>query len=601
LAHVTVSGTGFNFERLFQLSLSDTSSQNSAGAGTSTELVVQNGFGGLTTLQGAGFVYDSTENLMSGTISGFTVTDSASVLGVTVTDLSLEVSVLLSAQSRNNYGSVLGSSWSLEAIDGNSISTDSFGGNDWSDIIRQTTGDISIIATDNGDFFQTSGGNDFLDASGGNDQVHGSGGDDTIFGGAGSDFITGGQGNDTIYGGDGNDRIGLSDMTIGSDIIDGGDGHDTVFLSRDVIDSNFNIVPLPYTFTQSGNDILVHVGVHTTVLRNVEEVGFGEGVTTPVSELLFDVTSLVETGTSNADTIEGQAGDDILHGLGSADLLVGNGGNDELRGGHGNDTLDGGDGDDFLIGFATAINRTANTDGNDTLYGGNGNDRIIAGAGNDRLFGDAGSDELNGLNGSDFLSGGAGNDRLFGGVREGDLRDAIFGGDGDDYAEGGYGNDFIKGESGNDTLIGGFGVDTILGNEGDDTIAGSAWSDLIFGGTGADFINGGFGFDRINGGTGGDRFFHLGILDHGSDWIQDYNSSEGDVLIAGIRGATRNGFQINFNDAVAPNGEAAGDDNTQEAFVIYRPTGQILWALIDGAGQSEINIQLDGIIYDLMV
>ena len=67
--------------------------------------------------------------------------------------------------------------------------------------------------------------------------------------------------------------------------------------------------------------------------------------------------------------------------------------------------------------------------------------------------------------------------------------------------------------------------------------------------------------------------------------------------MSGAAGAGSNDFQINVNDAVAPSGEAAGDDNVQEAFVIYRPTGQVLWALIDGAGQSEINISIGGDIF----
>jgi len=34
--------------------------------------------------------------------------------------------------------------------------------------------------------------------------------------------------------------------------------------------------------------------------------------------------------------------------------------------------------------------------------------------------------------------------------------------------------------------------------------------------------------------------------------------------------------------------ESAGAVGIAEAFVIYRPTGQILWALVDGAGQDSI-------------
>ena len=34
--------------------------------------------------------------------------------------------------------------------------------------------------------------------------------------------------------------------------------------------------------------------------------------------------------------------------------------------------------------------------------------------------------------------------------------------------------------------------------------------------------------------------------------------------------------------------------------MIYKPTGQILWALVDGAGQDSINLQIGAEIYDLL-
>ena len=111
-----------------------------------------------------------------------------------------------------------------------------------------------------------------------------------------------------------------------------------------------------------------------------------------------------------------------------------------------------------------------------------------------------------------------------------------------DSIDGGHGNDELRGDEGNDSIEGGFGVDTVIGGVGDDVLSGSAWSDEVFGGTGEDFINGGFGSDRVNGGDDADRFYHLGIADHGSDWIQDYDAADGDVLIFGQ--ARRHGGSI---------------------------------------------------------
>jgi hypothetical protein len=191
--------------------------------------------------------------------------------------------------------------------------------------------------------------------------------------------------------------------------------------------------------------------------------------------------------------------------------------------------------------------------------------------------------------------GGAGDDILRGGRTGADLRDVIFGGAGDDSIDGGAGNDDLRGMDGKDTIAGGAGADTVIGHAGDDVLTGSAFSDLIFGNDGADFVNGGFGSDRVNGGDGADRFFHAGVAGHGSDWIQDYDAREGDVLLWGGGAAGVAQFQVNIA-ATAGAGLMAQD----EAFVIYRPTGQILWALVDGAGQDDINLRIGGEVFDLL-
>ncbi len=243
------------------------------------------------------------------------------------------------------------------------------------------------------------------------------------------------------------------------------------------------------------------------------------------------VSGLVLTGTPYGDVLNGAGADDLLRGLASNDILRGNDGNDWLYGGDGADVLNGGDGDDFI----------------------------------------------------------------FGGETENDLRDTIYAGDGDDTVDAGYGNDLVYGGNGNDTINGGYGVDELIGQGGNDVINGATLSDIIFGGAGDDFINGGFGNDRVNGGSGADRFYHLGIADHGSDWVQDYSAAQGDVLVWGGGAATPADFQVNIATTAG-----AGAAGVPEAFVIYQPTGQILWALVDGAGQSEIILRIAGTDYDLL-
>ncbi len=244
----------------------------------------------------------------------------------------------------------------------------------------------------------------------------------------------------------------------------------------------------------------------------------------------------------------------------------------------------GSDGADTLTGTAFA-DQLDGQGGGDLLSGLNGNDTLLGGAGDDGLWGG---------NGTDTLIGGAGNDTLIGGEDTGDLRDVLYGGDGDDSAHGGYGNDELRGDGGNDSMEGGFGVDTLIGGDGHDVLTGSAWSDLIFGGAGDDFINGGFGFDRVNGGAGADRFYHVGVADHGSDWIQDYVAAQGDVLFFGGAGQPDD-FLV--QQALTPD---AGNALTPEVFVTHIPSNTLLWALVDGSLQTSLNLQIGSDVFDLL-
>ncbi|SPF78203.1 calcium-binding protein [Pseudoprimorskyibacter insulae] len=226
------------------------------------------------------------------------------------------------------------------------------------------------------------------------------------------------------------------------------------------------------------------------------------------------------------------------------------------------------------------------TDGNDVLQGGSGNDN---------LNGAGGNDTIRGMDGSDTLIGGAGDDFIFGGSTADDIRDVVYGGDGNDSIDGGYGNDELRGDAGDDSIEGGYGVDTVIGGDGNDVLTGSAWSDQIFGGNGNDFINGGFGFDRVNGGAGADKFYHTNAAGHGSDWIQDYNAAEGDVLFFGGGAATKSQFLVQRASTAS-----AGDAGVQEVFITHIPSGNLLWALVDGDAQTSLNVLAGGQTFDLL-
>jgi Ca2+-binding RTX toxin-like protein len=394
-------------------------------------------------------------------------------------------------------------------------------------------------------------------------------GDDTLEGREGNDTLRGGLGNDNLKGGLGDDlMIGWA----GDDLYIVGSAGD---IAQEAEDNGQDTVRASVSYEIGDNiEILVLTGTD-----NIDGTG-----NTMANTIIGNDGGNTLSGMAGNDTLEGGAGYDSLDGGVGEDSLLGGDGNDTLLGGSENDTLDGGAGRDLLAGGT----------GDDFVFGGTEADRLFGGDGTDTLDGGDGGDVLNGGDGRDRLIGGAGDDTITGGDTAGDLRDQAFGGEGNDSIDGGYGNDELRGDAGNDTILGGFGVDNIFGGDGDDMMTGQAWSDLIFGGAGNDFINGGFGFDRVNGGAGADRFYHTGNAGHGSDWIQDYSAADGDKLVFGAPG-TVNQFQVNFTQTAA-----AGSATVDEAFVIYRPTGQILWALIDGGAQKEINIIISGTEYDLL-
>ena len=430
-------------------------------------------------------------------------------------------------------------------------------------------------------------GDDTLSGAGGNDTLLGGTGADLLFGGGGDDTLAGGTGADTLFGGAGNDAYIVDETgdrviettTIGG-TVDAG-GQDTISAAVSV-------------------DLL-----HTAGMQFVEVVELAVG--TAALDVTGNALDNRITGNAGVNRIDGGDGDDSIDGQGGGDTLIGGLGNDFLFtggllttqdttviGGEGNDTLVGEGGNDRLQGDAGRdfLNGGA---GADMLLGGSDADLILGGTGADTLSGDAGDDTLKTGDGADRVSGGTGNDAIYCGDSESDLGDVVMAGAGNDQIDGGYGNDNLRGDDGNDTIEGGFGADTLAGGAGNDVLSGSAWSDLIFGGGGNDLINGGFGFDRINGGAGADRFFHLGVTGHGTDWIQDYATREGDVLVFGDGSATGDDFRIN---RAATGG--AGSADMQETFIVYRPTGQILWALVDGDAQEHIWLQVGETLYDLL-
>lgn len=343
----------------------------------------------------------------------------------------------------------------------------------------------------------------------------------TFTGTAGLDYIFGTAGGDTLNGLDGADRIYAR---AGDDVLVGGLGSDRLFGEDGYDTAHFTGAYADYTITDNGSYLSVQDNVGTDGtdrLYTMEAIHFVDGVY-DISTGIF--TPLSSVGTSNAETINGDAGDNTINGLA---------GDDTILGGDGNDTLLGGAGDDTLKGW----------DDQDTLYGGEGNDFLYGENDTDFLYGDAGADTINGGPGNDEIYGGEGNDTLLGGGGH----DTIYGGDGDDTIDGVSGNDALWGEAGNDTIYGGTGSevimggadnDTIYGNKGNDYLHGEEGNDTIYGNVGRDFLYGEEGADILYGGGADgkdDRFIFEDVKAfQGVDTIKDFAVGEDKIDISDV-------------------------------------------------------------------
>jgi Ca2+-binding RTX toxin-like protein len=418
-----------------------------------------------------------------------------------------------------------------EAIDGSGVVFEAgsnvaftFIGTDGADTITGTSnGDVIIGGAPGGDEDGEDLAADRLDGGGGNDTITGEGGNDTITGGAGSDLFD--------FGGPGQKVI--TDFTPGVDKFEVG-GFDS-FASLQ-----------PYLFANGSGDAVLGItydGVLQTVtFQGVPLASLGAG------DFIYEndpSNNHDDTGTDNADVVQGAAGNDVENGAGGDDTVNGYAGNDQLLGVAGNDSLSGGSGDDSLDGGSGADSLDGGA-GADTMVGGAGDDTYVvddagdvvtetagngtdtvlttlasytlgsevenltftgsgnfAGTGNglaNVLIGGNGNDNLAGGNGNDTLDGGNGNDSLDGGNND----DSIRAGDGDDFIVGGLGNNTENGDAGNDTVNASGGSDMLDGGDGNDAVNGGGGNNTLSGGAGDDTISHGGGNDLIDGGDGND-------------------------------------------------------------------------------------------------
>ncbi|SLN19496.1 Hint domain-containing protein [Pseudooctadecabacter jejudonensis] len=331
--------------------------------------------------------------------------------------------------------------------------------------------DDLIFGFDGEDVINAGNGDDEAYGGADADSVFGGAGDDTLFGDGGNDLLEGGTGDDTVFAGTGTDQINVSEDQ-GTDTITGGEN----VADNDVL----NLVatgPDGVTVDMTGNE----AGDFNF------DSGNGNGTFTEIETV---------TMTGNDDTYDGSAttsGMGVVAGAGDDSLLGGSGG-DTLQGDAGDDTIAGAGGDDQIsAGTGNDTIQVSDTDGTDTIFGGE----------------DADGSDIDILD-LDEAGSGQGVTVTFDGDEQGTYAfdGSPAGGTFDEIEQ-------IDGTGEDDTLNAGADTSgvTLIGNDGDDVITGGQGDDSLSGGADADtfVVQDNFGDDTIVGGQTGNNYDTLDL------------------------------------------------------------------------------------------
>ncbi len=229
-------------------------------------------------------------------------------------------------------------------------------------------------------------GTDYNDTLTGNDE------DNIIEGGIGADTLEGGGGTDTLsYKNSAADVISGVGVVVNlsTDFSMGGDA------TGDTISGFENIIGSQHVDTLTGDafDNILEGGAGGDSLvggSGSDTASYANSNGVKVS--LDTYTLFARSGDAVGDTFMSI---ENLLGSSNSDTLIGDASANKIEGGAGNDTIGGGEGDD-------------------TLHGGNGNDTIRGGDGADEIYGDSGGDTLRGGAGADsyYFNPGDGEDRI---------------------------------------------------------------------------------------------------------------------------------------------------------------------------------------------
>jgi Ca2+-binding RTX toxin-like protein len=320
--------------------------------------------------------------------------------------------------------------------------------------------------------------------------VRGTSNSDTVVGDDSSSWFFGSAGNDSYDGAFGFDRIDYSGLgqsitlkSQGVIVKSGGLGTDTIANIDQIIGDvgQSNVIDGTVAGPQA-TSFDINLATNNLTVNGIPGIGSAS----------FFVQNFTDVrGTTNSDTVVGDA---------AANSFFGSAGNDTLNGGAGNDTANYLDlGGPVTLGAFGVLSKGAL--GTDSLVG---IETIIGSAGAGDTVNHSGA-----VSGGGFTVTGTTTNLTTGLVRVNGSPSPLpltFTVQGFENVIGSNFADSITGSAANNSLNGGSGDDTLDGGGGNDTLIGGAGNDSLIGGAGNDSLTGGGGNDTLIGGGGNDNY-----------------------------------------------------------------------------------------------
>jgi len=401
---------------------------------------------------------------------------------------------------------------------------------------------------------------------GGNDALFGLGGDDMLYGGAGDDVLDGGAGADILNGEEGTADVATYANASASVVVDlanasvragrgAGDAAGDTFTGIEIIQGSaysdyFYAGGTATNLIYRGGAGSNNITVNNSVFKG-DTVDFSSSGAAVKVDLAVDIEgSAGATGGAaqgaqftGIENLVGSSNDDTLKGDANTNVVWGGGGDDVLKGSLGNITTT-----SSTTNGVTTVTTVIDAD----TFDGGSNTSGNALSGDTLSYEDFVADNFITVdmsataNAQGFLTVSIARGTTQAPKTQTDLFTNI---------------ENIRGSQGNDAITGDKEANRLEGMAGDDSLSGGKGKDTLMGGEGNDTLEGGEGADELDGGQHGTPSTSavLTTATKNADWASYANAADRSADVGVKTGVTVSGVVVNLANAKTNEGDAEGD------------------------------------------